>query len=158
MEKNLLHMIELVNACFGNQEDPEQLAVDEEVKARLGRIHPRCMGEERREEGPIAWTLVIPSTQALMESFLAGEISERAFYEATPEQGPYGAIYLCSALVHTEFRHQGIARRLLEDSLRAILAQHPVQTLFFWTFSEAGQALAQTLATAFALPLRCRPR
>jgi len=158
MEKNFLRMIQLADECFGNFQDPTQLAVDEEVRARLGRLHAATMAEEKTLDGPIAWTLVIPTTLDLMEAFLAESITEQGLYEATPEGAPYQAVYLCSALVLPEHRRQGIAQRLIRESLQAICAEHPIQALFYWSFSEVGESLAQRLAKEFSLPLRCRPR
>ena len=157
MEKNYLRMIELADACFGNFQDPSQISVDDGVRERLHRLHPRSMAEERNEDGPIAWTLVIPTTQALMEAFLDGSITEKGLLDATPEQIPYEAVYLCSALVLPEHRRQGIADRLICGSLGAIQAGNPIQTLFYWAFSAEGTRLAEAVARTLGLPLRGRP-
>lgn len=158
MEKNLQRMIQLADESFGMHQDPAQLSVDEAVRARLLRLHPQTMGEARDEDGPIAWTLVIPTTRSLMEAFLAEKITEMELFKLTPEGATFDAVYLCSALVLPEHRQQGVSKRLLCDSLRSICAEHPIKELFYWTFSGAGERLAESIAAEFGLPIRCRPR
>lgn len=158
MEENLHRMIQLAEESFGMAADPAQLTVDEAARAKLLRLHPRTMGEVRNAQGPIAWTLVIPTTLPLMEGFLSGRLTERDFFESTPESAIFEAVYLCSALVLPEFRHQGIARRLLVESLEAICAVHPIKDLFYWAFSGAGGRLAEAVAVEFGRPIHCRAR
>ena len=158
MEKNLLRMLELADRCFGAERDPDQLSVDEAVRARLRQLHPATLGEVRDGDGPFAWTLVIPTTRSLMEAFLGGGITERGLFEATPEAGPYQVVYLCAALVLPEHRRQGLARRLLCGSVDAIRAGHPITDLFSWAFSPEGERLSRAVAADLHLPLRLRAR
>lgn len=153
MEANLRRMIQLADECFDTRHDPAQLSVDEAVMEGLRRLHPQAIAEARNQDGPIAWTLVIPTTRTLMEGFLEGRLSERELFAATPEGVAYDAVYLCSALVLPEHRRHGIALRLICDSLLTIRSTHPVQALFFWGFSEEGECLAQAVAKEMDLPL-----
>nr|WP_320133943.1 hypothetical protein [uncultured Holophaga sp.] len=156
MEKNLHRMIELVDQCFGNYEDPDQLSMDERVRAKLLQLHPATLGETRNDDGPLAWTLVFPTTRSLMEAFLEGRICERELFEGTPETGPFQAIYLCSALVLPEQRKQGLARRMVDASVTAIRRDHAITELFCWVFSGEGRVLAEAIARQQGLPLRFR--
>lgn len=156
MQPNLERMIQLAQRVFDMEHDPEQLSVDEAVLARLRRLHPACLTEETEAEGPVAWILVFPTTSSLMEAFLDGRISEQQLFEATPEAGPYQAVYLCSALVLPERQRQGLARRLLGQALRSIAQDHPIQALFHWPFSPEGRVLAQAVAQDLQFPLRER--
>ena len=146
-------MIRLAEEFFDMKNDPDQLSVDGESIARLREIHPATMSEERDENGPIAWILVIPTTHALMESFTRGEINERELLERTRPGGVYDSLYLCSALVLPEHRGEGLARRLTSRAIRSISHDHPVRSLFYWSFSGAGDALAASVAREFDIPL-----
>lgn len=156
-EDNLARMIRLADEAFNAREDPEQISVTEEVMARLHTLHPATMMEEREAEGPIAWTLVIPTTSELMERFLAKEICERELLDLTPSAARYEALYLCSALVLPEHRRRGLARSLLCRAIGEIRKSHPITYLFCWPFSQEGKNLAAAVAVASALPLRERP-
>ncbi len=112
-------MAALAEQFFHTQEDPDQLVVNEEVMDRLLAIHPRTLNQEATADGPICWILLIPTTSALMEEFLAGKIGERELLNRTTPGGSYEAIYLCSALVLPEHRSGGVARRV---SVAAIIA------------------------------------
>jgi len=156
-EDNLQRMIRLAEEFFGTRSDPAQISVTPEVSERLRLIHPHALTEERNEDGPIAWMLLFPTTQALKEEFIAGRITERELLEKTPLGGPYTAVYLCSALVLPEFRRKGLATKLVSEALQAILKDHPIDTLFYWAFSGAGEKLARTVSRRFGLPLSRRP-
>lgn len=146
-------MIRLAEEFFDMKNDPDQLSMDEESMARLREIHPDTMSEEKDENGPIAWILVIPTTHALMERFTRGEINERELLNRTPSGGVYDALYLCSALVLPEHRGKGLARRLTSRAISSIRHDHHIRSLFYWSFSGTGDALAASVAREFDLPL-----
>jgi hypothetical protein len=146
-------MIRLAEEFFDMRNDPEQLSVDAEAMAKLREIHPCTMSEEKDENGPIAWILVIPTAHALMDAFVRGVINERQLLERTIPGGVYDALYLCSALVLPEHREKGLAWRLTTRAIRAILHDHPIRSLFYWSFSGGGDALAASVAREFVLPL-----
>ena len=146
-------MIRLAEEFFDAKNDPEQIAVDEAVMERLQALDPASLAQEANEDGPIAWGLGIPTMEEIMHRFLAGSINERELLELTSAGRSYEAVYLCSALVLPEFRKKGMARKLTVNSIREILARHPVRTLFYWSFSEEGTRLAESVASAVNLPL-----
>ena len=149
-------MIRLAEEFFDAKNDPEQLSMTETDRAKLQRLHPATMSEETDGNGPVAWMRVIPTTRALMDRFLSGEIGEQPLLHETPVGIPYQTVYLCSALVLEEFRGKGIARRLALAALHDIMADHPIETLFTWPFSMEGDHLADVLARELGLPLQRR--
>jgi GNAT superfamily N-acetyltransferase len=146
-------MIRLAEEFFDMKNDPDQLSVDGDSIARLREIHPDTMSEERNEDGPIAWILVIPTTHALMEAFVRREINERELLDRTLPGGVYDSLYLCSALVLPEHRGKGLARRLTSRAISSIRRDHPLTSIFYWSFSTAGDTLAASVAGEFGLPL-----
>jgi GNAT superfamily N-acetyltransferase len=156
MEQNLERMIRLAEEFFEMKNDPMQISVDEKTRKRLKKIHPNTMAEIRNKNGPIAWILVIPTTVALMQQFVAKTIHERDLLEKTPLRTKYDALYLCSALVLPEHRGKGIAKRLVTKAIRNIRKEHPIKYLFYWAFSKEGRNLARSAAKTFDLPLLSR--
>jgi hypothetical protein len=69
-------MIRLADEYFGARNDPSQISVNQRVMNRLKRIHPGTMTEKRTGKGPVAWILIIPTTQKLMKQFIKKEIDE----------------------------------------------------------------------------------
>jgi GNAT superfamily N-acetyltransferase len=158
MTDHFTRMLQLAESFFDAKNDPDQLAVTDADRERLLQLHPATMSEERDGDGPVAWLLLIPTTLALMERFLALEIGERELLWETPLDGPCEAVYLCSALVLEEYRGKGIARRLTLEAIRAMQKDHHITTLFTWPFSSAGDRLSASIAQQLQLPLRVRPR
>ena len=152
-QTNFEKMIALADEFFDVKNDPDQIAVTEEVISRLRRIHPATMGEVGEEGGPVAWMLVIPTTHALMEQFIRKEISERQLLDLTPLHARYEALYLCSALVLPEHRGKGLAKGLAIGAIRAIQRDHHIRELFYWGFSREGARLAESIAREAGLPL-----
>ena len=155
-DPNLERMIQLAEEFFDVKNDPDQIAVDEETRARLLAIHPNTMSEVRNEDGPIVWILVIPTTTGVMEQFLIKKINEQQILQLTPPGGSYEAVYLCSALVLPEHRGKGLAKQSAVRAIREIQKQHSIKNLFAWTFSPEGEGLAISIAKDLGLPLRKR--
>lgn len=158
MQENFERMLALANDFFEARNDPDQINVTKRVMARLMQIHPATMSERRTKKGPVAWMLVIPTTTLLMEKFVEGSISERQLLKRTPLRRPYRTIYLCSALVLPEYRKKGIAAKLLTKAIRSIRREHPIEALFYWSFSRGGSHLARSVARQLHLPLVRRKR
>ena len=156
--KNFLRMIQLAGEFFDVENDPEQIQANEHVLERLRNIHPASMGEKCTRDGPVAWTLVFPTSHRLMELFIANKITERELLRRTRAGGKYDAVYLCSVLVLPEYRRKGIARRLAIQSIKSIQQQHSIHYLFYWPFGGAGKKLAEDIAHSLHLPLHLRQR
>ena len=155
-EDNLQRMMSLAEEFFDVKNDPDQISVDEETRAKLLALHPNTMTEVRNEDGPIVWVLVIPTTTEVMGQFLARSINEQQLLQKTLPGDRYDAVYLCSALVLPEYRGKGMAKRSAVQSVREIQKQHPIKELFAWTFSPQGEGLAAAIARELGLPLRIR--
>ena len=153
---NLQRMIKLAEEFFETKNDPDQISVTEEIVKKLHELHPNTMSEKKNENGPIAWVLVIPTTDQLMEEFISKAINEKELLDQTPRGIKYDALYLCSALVLPEERGKGLAKDLLIGAVRSIQKQHPIKTLFYWSFSPEGKGLATSIAKALHTPLRER--
>ncbi len=150
---NFIRMIQLATEFFHTQNDPSQLSIDETVMERLHRIHPAAMGEKTDANGPIAWTIIIPTTLAIMNRFIDRSIGEQELVELTVRENKFEAVYLCSALVLPEHRGKGLAKELVCSSVRTVQKDHSLRHLFFWAFSSEGDALAQAIAKELHLPL-----
>jgi ribosomal protein S18 acetylase RimI-like enzyme len=152
-KNNFERMLQLADEVFDAKSDSAQIQVNEEVLNHLQEIHPACVSGEENENGPIAWMLLVPTTQSLMDLFLSGKISEQLLYEQTSLNVTYDAIYLCSAMVLPEYRRKGLAKKLLINAIASISKDHPIKNLFVWTFSKEGLLLSQAIAEAVNLPL-----
>lgn len=150
---NFERMIQLADEVFATKSDPNQLDINEEVLDHLRAIHPATVSEYDDGNGPIAWILLIPTTTEIMNQFIAGVISEKELYELTPLNTKYEALYLCSAMVLEEYRRKGIAKRLTLKAVEAIRNDHPIKSLFVWTFSNEGLRCAESLSRETSLPL-----
>jgi len=150
---NFERMLQLADEIFDTKSDPEQLDVNEDVLNRLKQLHPASVSEKANGNGPIAWILLIPTTRALMESFLSNEISEKELFYLTHPSTQFNCIYLCSAMVLSEFRKKGITTELTTAAVNEINKTNKIEALFVWAFSEEGKLSAQKIAAQLNLPL-----
>ena len=158
MNENLARMIALAESTFDVRNDPSQLSINEGVIDKLKSIHPKTLNEETDANGPIAWILVIPTTEKIMREFLDGWINEGEILEKTLSETRFESVYLCSALVLPEFRNKGLARKLTLAAVNSIRATHPIKFLFYWPFSKGGEALAEAVAWESGLSLLRREK
>jgi hypothetical protein len=152
-KSNLERMIQLADDFFATTEDPAQISITRNVMLRLNKIHPSTMTEKNTRKGPVAWILVIPTTQKFMEQFISKKINERELFHKTPLRVSYDCIYLCSALVLPEYRGKRLARGLMMKAVKSIQKDHPIHSLFYWKFSKEGKKLAASVARECSLPL-----
>ncbi len=156
-KSNLERMIRLAEEFFETKNDPTQISVTAEVMERLRRLHPATLTEQDDGEGPVAWILAIPTTNSLMNRFIAKQINEQELLDETPLHGTYEAVYLCSALVLPEHRGKGLAKKLTCQAIESIRMEHPIKYLFYWAFSIEGTKLAESISRKTGLPLLKRP-
>lgn len=150
---NFERMMQLVEEVFATKEDPDQLDVNEDIIEGLQKLHPAALSEYNEGDGPIAWILLIPTTQELMHQFVEKKISEKELYELTKPGISYDALYLCSGLVLEEYRRKGIAKDLTLEAVKKISEEHSLKALFVWSFSKEGDLAAEAIARHLALPL-----
>jgi GNAT superfamily N-acetyltransferase len=155
---NFQKMLQLASDVFDTKNDPTQLDVNEKVMKRLQKLHHATLSEHTEGDGPLAWILVIPTSEDLMKRFLNKKINEQEILDLTRPGTSYDAIYLCSALVLEEYRGKGIAKRLTIAAIESIRKKHAIQTLFVWPFTEEGDKLAKHIAKAVGLPLLKRKK
>lgn len=153
MPNNLERLIHLAEETFAVKNDPTQLDVNQEVLLKLQKIHPSTVSEYSDENGPVAWLLLIPTTNTLMEQFINGIITERELFELTPFNHNYDTIYLCSALVLEEYRRKGITKNLALKAIEEIRKDFPIKALFIWPFTVEGDIVADVIAKETGLPL-----
>jgi GNAT superfamily N-acetyltransferase len=150
---NLDRMIQMAEEVFAYKNDPDQLQVNQDIIERLHRIHPSTVSEYNEGDGPIAWLLVIPTTEELMNRFLERKISEKELFELTPLGIQYDTLYLCSAMVLEEYRRKGIIKNLVLKAIEDIRKDHPLKALFVWSFTKEGDLAAEAIARMTELPL-----
>jgi GNAT superfamily N-acetyltransferase len=152
-KNNLVRMIQLAEEFFAVKNDPSQISINKKVMLKLKRIHPSTMTEKATRNGPIAWILVIPTTQRFMKQFITKEINERELFNKTTLRVKYDSLYLCSALVLPEYRGKGLAKSLMTNAIKSIQKKHPITCLFSWALSKEGKKLAASIARELSLPL-----
>ncbi len=150
---NFNRMMQLIDEVFATRQDPNQLQVSQAEMKKLKQIHPATLSELADENGPVIWALLIPTTNEVMNDFLAGKISEKDILTKTKPEEEYNCIYLCSVTTLPEYRGKGQSKKLCLDSIKAICKDHPIQTLFVWPFTKEGELLAGSIAKACGLPL-----
>src|ERR1051326_4376820 len=112
MKPNFERMLQLAGEVFDARHDPDQLQMTDGDREKLQRLHPSTMTEFADANGPVVWILLIPTTIAVMEDFLAGKISESDLLKKTKPGEKFESIYLCSAMVLEEYRKKGLAKKL----------------------------------------------
>jgi ribosomal protein S18 acetylase RimI-like enzyme len=150
---NFERMIRMAEEVFDAHHDLQQLQVDADVISRLVNLHQSSVTELDEGNGPLVWILLIPTTYVFMQDFLAEKISEQDLLDLTKPGTVFDAIYLCSAMVLPECRNKGIAKQLTIQAIADIRGTHPIEALFVWPFSLAGEKLAESIARETGLPV-----
>lgn len=153
---NYQRMFQIIDDVFATREDPDQLQVNEDVITKLNEIHPACLSELADENGPVIWALMIPTTETVMENFLAGKIAESELLNQTHSNEKYTCLYLCSVTTLPEYSHKGETKKICLNAIQKIATKFPIATLYVWALTPEGEHLAKVLASETLLPLKFR--
>ena len=151
---NYARMFQLIEEVFETRQDADQIQVTNQELKKLQKLHPACLSEKADTNGPVIWVLLFPTSQLLMEAFLAHKISEKALLSKTKMNGVNDCIYLCSATTLPEYRNQGETKRLAIAAIQEISKVYPIKTLFVWPFTKDGLSLAKSISKTCGLALR----
>ena len=150
---NYQRLLELADQLFNTKSDPEQLDVNEHVIETLQDIAPVLVHEHQIDHEAVAWITLIPSNETLTEAFIQGAISEKNYFEKSVVLSAFDTIYLCSAIVLEEFRHQGIVSQHCKAAIEHMRIQHKIKQLAAWPFTAEGLSCARAIAHRLELPL-----
>lgn len=143
-DKVIEKIFDISERFFGTAADPTQIPSTMEAHRKFRRLYPKTIAYWLEDGEPVSWAMVLPTQRALMDRFLAGEITEYQMLELTVPQEKYEALYLFLTFTVEEHRRKGYAESLFKEAIAAIplVAKAP---LFGWAFSEAGGKLLEKL-------------
>lgn len=119
-------------------------------------IDPYAFIVERVDGKLAAYSVVLPTSQALKEDFLSGRITERELSEAAKRQPIFESLYLSVAFVFLEYRKKGIGLRLVKEQIGYFKDKYGINDYYAWAWSEEGKilisAINRDLKISIALP------
>lgn len=131
---------------FGTYTDQEQIPITIESRKKLKNLSKYGLNCALDSDGnPVSWVVVVPTSVALMDQFIKGEINEREMFDRSLPSHRYEAIYLCSAFTIPEYRKKGIAKVLMLQSIHEFQKTNPEIKIFAWVWSEDGKKLINSL-------------
>lgn len=141
-ERILNKILGIAEQFFGTASDPDQIPITKESFYKLQKLHPKTVVCKMENGEPVSWVVILPTSNALAEKFLKGEITERELLNKTEPQERYEALYLCAAFTVPEFRRKGYIIELGKEAIEAI--PHIENVRFFaWPVSKEGKLLAE---------------
>jgi hypothetical protein len=134
---------------FGTEHEPAQIPADLATFDKLMRLSADTLGVNKDEDGRIvAWCMVVPTTTALMRSFLKREITERTLFDRT-QAGDSGALYVMAAYMLPAYRATTSPTALIWKTIAPFMEQDPA--LFYDAWTAAGARLGVLMKKRYAL-------
>jgi GNAT superfamily N-acetyltransferase len=145
-QKVFKKVLEISEQFFGTQTDPDQMPITQKTADKLASIHPDTVIYKFDEQGePIAWAVVVPTSLATKDKFLAGKMTERELLDEAARERRFDALYLCAAFVLPEYRRKGYARELVIEAINKVSGGKEIP-LYSWIYSPEGKKLVDTLS------------
>lgn len=146
MEEITKKMAKISEDFYGTEKDPDQIPITEETQEKLLSIHPEtALYEIDKNNEPISWVIVIPTSLETMEEFLTNELTENELFEKAVIEKKFEALYLCSMFTMPQHQRKGLAKKLMLKAIQK-LAPRPEQKLFSWAYSEEGRLALQSIS------------
>jgi hypothetical protein len=131
----------IAEACFDCAHDPTQIAINDETVTWLLDTLPAYWNLIKYRDAVIGSTLILPTSQALMQEFLRAGLTEADLFAALRRAPTRTAecCYLTGAALLAPHRRQGLALASSQDSLEFFLAHdNPRPTVYCWVYSTEG--------------------
>ncbi len=141
---------------YGSESHPDHIPIKAESAAKLDSISDNwfnCAFDDNNE--PISWIVVIPTSIALMKDFITAKITEKQLFDSTSIATPQEALYLCSAFTIPEYRRQGLAMRLILETIGQF-EQSGTKELFAWIYSPEGEQMVTTMQQRYGRKIYIR--
>ncbi len=146
----------LAEKYFDTSNDAEQAPINLENATWIRKTVPKCFNVIKYGDELIGFSLVYPCKREIMDKFVSKKINEAELFgmlkESELNRKPE-TIYFCSVFVKPEFRGRGLALKSLTKSIKSIFNLKSKPPLFYWAYSQEGDALSKKLATLLNLPL-----
>jgi hypothetical protein len=136
----------IAEAIFGTAQDPDQIPINKESGNKLDNLSPewfQCQLDEAGE--PMAWAMILPTTQELAKKFVSGKITEAELLNLTSPRESYSALYLCEVVTLPEHRRKGLAFKLFLQGIEKI---NKTEDYIFcvWPVGEGGLEVSKKVA------------
>ncbi len=122
----------------------------------MRKVISSCLNIIRQENKIVGLTLIFPCRKELMNDFISKKITEADLLDKlkkSPSNRKPEAIYLCSALIKPEFRGKGLALKSFIKSIKNNFNLKYRPPLFYWGYSNEGDALSNKIAKILNLPI-----
>ena len=151
-EELMEEMRAIAEKYFDTKDDPEQIPINKASADKLMRLDPHSVTYRLVDGHPVSWVIVLPTTRALAQDFVAGKINEHELFDLTEPQKIYDALYFCSAFTIPQYRRQGLAEELNLEAYKNIPHTKDCYCCC-WPFSPEGKRLAQDKAKKWGIDL-----
>lgn len=140
-EEILKKEMEIAEAIFDTENDPDQMPINEESIVKLDEIYKDWLETEFDEKGePISWSVILPTQKNLAEKFIRNEITEKELLDFTKPQEVFNALYIVSVITIPEKRNMGLAQKVIKRSILKVPLEKN-SLIFAWASTEDGKKL-----------------
>ena len=143
-EKILEKMLSVAENFFKTASDSSQIPINKESFYKIQRLHPKTLLYKTKNNKPISWIVILPTSKKLADEFLQGKISERELLDKSNPQKEYEALYLCAAFTIPKYRRKGYVIEMLNEAIGSIPHTDDIK-LFAWSYSQEGKSLIKKL-------------
>lgn len=137
--------MQIAEAIFGTENDPDQMPITHESIAKLDRLCIDWLVSEVDDNGePISWAIAMPTQKQLAQDFLNNKITEKQLLDLTIPADIYDAVYLVSVITVPEHRGKGLGTKVVKQVLQNIPVVDDA-IYFAWPTSDEGMALVKKI-------------
>jgi GNAT superfamily N-acetyltransferase len=148
--------VRIAEDAFKTQSDQSQMEIgDSTIRWTLAHI-PKFWSLILIADECVGGAALLPSTKTMMNSFLAGEITESTvmeFAQANIEHiHKFDCLYVAGITVRPGLQGRDLGTRALTHAIESAQAVQPnCKTLFTWIYSDSGARLIARLQTKYTI-------
>jgi predicted GNAT family acetyltransferase len=152
----LRECMEAAEQYFHTADDQTQSEATVESCQKTIAVEPHAFVIERLDGKLAAYSVALPTSQALKEDFLSGRITERELSAKAKTYPVFESLYLAVTFVLPAYRKRGIDSRLCKEQIEYFKSKYSINNYYAWAWSDEGKALISTierdLKISIALP------
>lgn len=143
-EKDVEKMNKIAVEFFGT-EDKTMVDPTTENAKKMIVLEKNTFVYYKKDDEPISWSLVLPTSKENARQFLAEEITERELFDKSAENPSFESLYLFAAVTVPNYRKKGLGSSLMKYQIDYFKKKYQIKDFYAWTLSKEGKALIKSL-------------
>lgn len=137
-------MNKVATDIFGNGDETMVNPTPENDK-RIIALEENTFVCYKKNNTPVAWSLVLPTSKENAKQFLDKEITERELFDTSTQNPSFESLYLFVVVTMPDYRKKGLGSSLMKYQIDYFKNKYKIKNFYAWALNNEGKSLIESL-------------